>query len=271
MQTRRLVVALAVLSAGLPMPLRAADDPFRQRSEIAIGGEGGWDYLAVDAAARRLYVSHATKVVVVDLDKNAVVGRSRRRRACTASPSPPNSAEASSATAARTRRHRRPEDAEDHLQRRDRREPGRDPVRAGAQGGLHVQRPRQVGHGLRRDDGRGEGDDPAARQAGVRGGGRQGGAHLQQHRGHEPARRHRHGDARGRGDLADRAGRGSVGPGHRPREPPAVRRLQQPADGDGGQHHRQGPGRRCRSAPGWTPTRSTRAPASSSRRAATGR
>ena len=43
-------------------------------SEIAIGGEGGWDYLSVDSAARRLYVSHGTHVVVVDLDTNKVVG-----------------------------------------------------------------------------------------------------------------------------------------------------------------------------------------------------
>ena len=43
-------------------------------SEIAIGGEGGWDYLSVDSAARRLYVSHGTHVVVVDLDANKVVG-----------------------------------------------------------------------------------------------------------------------------------------------------------------------------------------------------
>ncbi len=36
--------------------------------------KGGWDYLTVDSAARRLYVSHATHVVVVDLDANKVVG-----------------------------------------------------------------------------------------------------------------------------------------------------------------------------------------------------
>ncbi len=42
--------------------------------EIHIGGEGGWDYLTVDSAARRLYVSHATKVVVIDLDSDKVVG-----------------------------------------------------------------------------------------------------------------------------------------------------------------------------------------------------
>src|SRR5438132_3392598 len=42
--------------------------------EIPVGGEGGWDYLTVDEANRRLYVSHGTKVVVIDLDKDAVCG-----------------------------------------------------------------------------------------------------------------------------------------------------------------------------------------------------
>lgn len=42
--------------------------------EIPIGGEGGWDILTVDSPAHRMYVSHATKVVVVDLEKNAVAG-----------------------------------------------------------------------------------------------------------------------------------------------------------------------------------------------------
>jgi DNA-binding beta-propeller fold protein YncE len=74
MKTRWPVVALAVLALGLSMPLGAADGPYRQLKEIAIGGEGGWDYLSVDTAARRLYVSHATKVVVIDIDKDAVVG-----------------------------------------------------------------------------------------------------------------------------------------------------------------------------------------------------
>ncbi len=41
---------------------------------IPIGGEGGWDILKIDESARRLYFSHAMKVVVVDLQKNAVVG-----------------------------------------------------------------------------------------------------------------------------------------------------------------------------------------------------
>src|SRR6266404_2949140 len=44
------------------------------KTMLAIGGEGGWDILTIDATARRLYLSHATKVVVVDLEKNAIVG-----------------------------------------------------------------------------------------------------------------------------------------------------------------------------------------------------
>jgi DNA-binding beta-propeller fold protein YncE len=61
------------LGAVLAIAL-AAEGPYRFIKEIAVGGEGGWDYLSVDSAARRLYVSHATKVVVINIDKDAVVG-----------------------------------------------------------------------------------------------------------------------------------------------------------------------------------------------------
>ena len=39
---------------------------------IRIGGEGGWDYLTLDNNARRLYVSHATHVVVVSCPSHNV-------------------------------------------------------------------------------------------------------------------------------------------------------------------------------------------------------
>jgi YVTN family beta-propeller protein len=51
-----------------------AEQSYQFVSEIPIGGEGGWDILSVDSASHRLYLSHATKVVVVDLEKNAVAG-----------------------------------------------------------------------------------------------------------------------------------------------------------------------------------------------------
>src|SRR2546421_11479036 len=39
-----------------------------------IGGVGGFDYVAIDSSARRLYVSHGTRVEVLDADTGKVVG-----------------------------------------------------------------------------------------------------------------------------------------------------------------------------------------------------
>jgi len=41
---------------------------------VPIGGEGGWDCLSIDAQARRLYVTHSDKIVVVDIAQDNVVG-----------------------------------------------------------------------------------------------------------------------------------------------------------------------------------------------------
>src|SRR5882757_242622 len=51
-----------------------AEGQYHFLKEIPVGGDGGWDLLDVDSTNRRLYVSHATKVVVIDLDKDEVVG-----------------------------------------------------------------------------------------------------------------------------------------------------------------------------------------------------
>ncbi len=42
--------------------------------KIALGGEGGWDYLTLDSVARRLYVTRAMKVTVLDVDTSRIVG-----------------------------------------------------------------------------------------------------------------------------------------------------------------------------------------------------
>jgi DNA-binding beta-propeller fold protein YncE len=73
---RKLVVlglGFALVLASVPL-LKAAATGYHILNEIKIGGEGGWDYLTVDSAAQRLYVSHATHVVVVDLATGKVVG-----------------------------------------------------------------------------------------------------------------------------------------------------------------------------------------------------
>lgn len=51
-----------------------AEDTYRLLKEIPIGGAARWDYASVDEAARRLYVSHGGEVVVIDIDKDTVVG-----------------------------------------------------------------------------------------------------------------------------------------------------------------------------------------------------
>lgn len=51
-----------------------ADGPYHFIKEIPIGGDGGWDYLSIDPAAHRLYVSHGTEVVVLDLARDQIAG-----------------------------------------------------------------------------------------------------------------------------------------------------------------------------------------------------
>ncbi len=64
--------AMLVLAAS-PLPLLSQN--YGTVGSIQIGGTGGWDYLTADSQNRRLYVSHGTEVVVVDLDSRQIVGR----------------------------------------------------------------------------------------------------------------------------------------------------------------------------------------------------
>ena len=68
---------LFLLTFSMLLPAIAQDAPASASPKvhkIAVGGEGGWDYLTVDPDARRLYVSRGNRVTVLDLDKEAVVG-----------------------------------------------------------------------------------------------------------------------------------------------------------------------------------------------------
>lgn len=69
--TSLLVSGLAGLAGA---SLIAAAGTYKPAGEIAVGGAPAFDYLAVDSAARRLYVSHGTEVAVLDLNTGAVAG-----------------------------------------------------------------------------------------------------------------------------------------------------------------------------------------------------
>jgi YVTN family beta-propeller protein len=71
----RLAGFLTITTATLlSAPVYGAEKSYHLLKEIPVGGEGGWDYLTVDPDGQRLYVSHATKVVVIDLEKDQVAG-----------------------------------------------------------------------------------------------------------------------------------------------------------------------------------------------------
>jgi YVTN family beta-propeller protein len=57
---------------GLICATALCNEAYQFVTEIPIGGEGGWDISTIDSAASRLYLSHATKVVIVDLNTNSV-------------------------------------------------------------------------------------------------------------------------------------------------------------------------------------------------------
>lgn len=67
------VAGIVALAGGFV----AAQGMYSQVGDIPIGGPlpASWDYLNVDSASKRLYVSHASEVVVIDTATNKVVGR----------------------------------------------------------------------------------------------------------------------------------------------------------------------------------------------------
>ncbi len=71
-----LCLGLAALAVNPCLAADAAGDKTPQLKvlkTIPLGGEGKWDYLCVDAEARRLYLPRTTTVQVVDLDKGVLV------------------------------------------------------------------------------------------------------------------------------------------------------------------------------------------------------
>ncbi len=58
---------------GAVILLSGATD-YKIVARYPVPGTGGWDYVAIDSAARRVYISHATQVDVIDADNGKLVG-----------------------------------------------------------------------------------------------------------------------------------------------------------------------------------------------------
>jgi YVTN family beta-propeller protein len=67
----------ALLLAGGAFAAPAPVPGYHLIQKVVLGGAGGWDYLTVDAAARRAYIAYGTMVVVLDADTYQLVGEVR--------------------------------------------------------------------------------------------------------------------------------------------------------------------------------------------------
>jgi hypothetical protein len=74
MKRNPLPVIFAIVGWLAVAPICHAAAPYHFIKEIPVGGEGFWDYMSLDPAAHRLYVSHGTEVVVIDVSNDRVVG-----------------------------------------------------------------------------------------------------------------------------------------------------------------------------------------------------
>ncbi|MFN8570975.1 MAG: hypothetical protein U0132_02890 [Gemmatimonadaceae bacterium] len=73
MRLLRHLISISILApAMLTMPLSGQELQVVKR--VTLPGDEGWDYLTVDAAAHRLYVTHASRVLVVDTEHDSLVG-----------------------------------------------------------------------------------------------------------------------------------------------------------------------------------------------------
>jgi len=73
----RRILPAALLAAALLPPGAQASQPepgYRVLSKLALGGQGGWDYLSFDAPRHHLFVSRGDRVMVIDVDQHKQVG-----------------------------------------------------------------------------------------------------------------------------------------------------------------------------------------------------
>jgi len=69
---KRSLATVAILLSSLAAP--AAGPGLHVVKTYKLGGEGGWDYLKADPESRRLFISRASHVIVMDMDSGKIVG-----------------------------------------------------------------------------------------------------------------------------------------------------------------------------------------------------
>jgi DNA-binding beta-propeller fold protein YncE len=75
MSIRHLLSLLLIVAASFTLSARAfAQRRWAVEKTFHVGGEGGFDYITIDAKSHRLYVPRSTHTMVIDADSGATVG-----------------------------------------------------------------------------------------------------------------------------------------------------------------------------------------------------
>jgi YVTN family beta-propeller protein len=75
MRVRSSVIWGLAVASAIGVGLGAQSPGYTKLAEIKVGGAGAFDYLTVDPVSKRLYLSHGTEVVVIDLATSTVIGK----------------------------------------------------------------------------------------------------------------------------------------------------------------------------------------------------
>lgn len=74
MRIKRAVLLLLFVATCVSVRHLAAQSRWSVEKTFHIGGEGGWDYVTVDAAGHRLFVTRSTHTMAIDTDTGKVLG-----------------------------------------------------------------------------------------------------------------------------------------------------------------------------------------------------
>ncbi len=74
MRKKQVMRLAAIVSFAAATVFSASSPGYHVMKTFKLGGDGGWDYLTLDNSAHRLYISRATRVMVMDTESGKQVG-----------------------------------------------------------------------------------------------------------------------------------------------------------------------------------------------------
>jgi DNA-binding beta-propeller fold protein YncE len=74
MRSAALALTALAVAGTIPAACQSAPGPYQVAHRTVLGGDGGWDYLTVDGAGQRVFMSRGTHVMVADLRRDSLSG-----------------------------------------------------------------------------------------------------------------------------------------------------------------------------------------------------